>query len=246
MFVAVIVFNYLAVSLPIGGYTTGELADMYTNLFVPAGITFSIWGLIYLLVGWFVVWQIVDLYKKQSQAITKKIWIWFLLSCLANIWWIFAWHYQKVLLSVVIMLVFLFVLIMIVKKLEVIKKLWTWKEKLFVKVPFSVYLWWISVATIANITALLVDIGWNMWWMSDIFWTILLIVIATFLALWSLYKKYDIVYALVIIWALVGIIIKRVSVDPIYTVDIIWTLGVCIVVIATWIWLRFDKWKKLY
>lgn len=117
-FLGVLVVNYLAVSLPLGGMTTGALSDLYPNLFTPAGLTFSIWGIIYLSVFGFVVWQLVDLYKKQSRNITKKIGVWFLLSCAANISWLFAWHYTQLALSVLIMLFFLVVLIVISYKVE--------------------------------------------------------------------------------------------------------------------------------
>lgn len=243
-FIAVIVVNYLATSLPIWWMSTWELSDLYPNLFTPAGLTFSIWGLIYLALTWFVVRQIVDLYKKQSVWITKKIWIWFLLSCVMNIGWIFAWHYKLVWLSVVIMILFLIVLIVIGNKVLIWKKLWNRWDKLLVQVPFSLYLWWISVATIANISTRLVNIWRNMRWMSDIFWTIVVIIVAALLALIALYKKYNIIFALVVIWAFIGIIIKRINVDPVYAKSIIWTLGVCIAVIVGMIWWRLEKWIK--
>jgi len=134
------VVNYLAVSLPLGGMTTGALADLYPNLFVPAGITFSIWGVIYLLSLGFIVWQLIDLFSKKTKYITKKVGIWFFLSCLANIGWMFAWQYQQVVLSVIIMLLFLVIMIVLVHKVEIGKKIGGWKEKLFVQIPFSVYL----------------------------------------------------------------------------------------------------------
>lgn len=243
-FAAVLVINYLATSLPIGGNTTWALSDLYPNLFTPAGLTFSIWWLIYLSLLWFVIWQIVDLHKKITHNITKKIWIWFLISCLINISRIFAWHYKFVFLSVVIMLLFLITLIIIDNRVENWKKLWKRMDKLLVQIPFSLYLWWISVATIANISARLVNVWWNARWMSDIFWTILLIIIATILALLSLYKKNNIIFALVIIRAFLWIIIKRVDVDPVYASSIIWTLWICISAISTGIWLKFHQRKK--
>lgn len=243
-FVAVLVINYLAVSLPIGGMTTGALSDLYPNLFTPAWLTFSIWWVIYLALLGFVIWQIVDLFKKKSSWITKKIWIWFLLSCAANVGWMFAWQYQRITLSIIIMLLFLVVLIIIANKVKLGKKLWTWTDKLFVQVPFSLYIWRISVATIANIAAWLVHLGWNMLWMTDIFWTIIVIVVAALLALIALYKKYNIIFALVVIRAFIGIIIKRLEVDPIYAKSIIRVLGICITIISAGIWRRFDKWTK--
>ncbi|MCF7835078.1 tryptophan-rich sensory protein [Candidatus Gracilibacteria bacterium] len=243
-FIAVLVINYLATSLPIGGMTTGELSDLYPNLFTPAGITFSIWGLIYLALTGFVVWQIVDLYKKKSLGITKKIGIWFLFSCVINIGWIFAWHYKLVWLSVIIMILFLIVLIVIANKVLIGKKLGNRGDKLLVQIPFSLYLGWISVATIANISTWLVNTGWNMRGMTDIFWTIVVIIVAALLALISLYKKYNIIFALVVIWAFIGIIIKRIGVDPVYASSIIWTTGVCIAVIFGMIGWRLEKWIK--
>jgi hypothetical protein len=244
VFVAVIVVNYLATSLPIWWMSTGELSDLYPNLFTPAGLTFSIWGLIYLSLTGFVIRQIVDLYKKNSKNITQKIWIWFVLSCVTNIWWIFAWHYRLVWLSVIVMILFLLVLIVIANKIQLWKKLWMRWDKLWVQIPFSLYLGWISVATIANMSTWLVNMWWNARGMSDIFWTRVVIVVAALLALISLYKKYNIIFALVVVWAFIGIIIKRVDVDPVYASSIIWTLGVCIAVISAGIWWRLDKWIK--
>ena len=103
--------------------TTGALSDLYPSLFTPAGFTFSIRGLIYLSLLGFVVRQLIDLFKKKSLGITKKVGIRFLLSCAANIGWIFARHYQQVLLSVIIMLVFLVILMVIVNKVQIGKKL---------------------------------------------------------------------------------------------------------------------------
>lgn len=243
-FIAVIIINYLAVALPIGGITTWALSDLYPNLFVPAGLTFSIWGLIYLLLLWFVIWQAVDFYKKQSTGITKKIWIWFLLSCLANIWRIFAWQYQNLILSVLIIVVFLITLIVLAKKIEIGKKIGKSGDKYLVQVPFSIYLGRLSVATIANVTAILVYYGWSMRGMTDIFWTICMIIVATILALRSLYKTYNIMFALVIIWAFIGIIIKRVDVDPIYAKSIIWVVWISIAIITAGIGAKFEDWKK--
>jgi len=242
-FVAVIIVNYLATSLPIGWMTTWALSDLYPNLFVPAWITFSIWGLIYLWLLWFVVWQIVDLFKKKSARITKKIWIWFLLSCVANISWIFARHYRLVGLSVLIMLIFLAILIIISKKVEIWKKLWNLWDKYFVQVPFSLYLWWISVATIANISTYLVNIWRSGRWISPVSWTIIVIIVAMILALLALYRKRDIVFALVVIRAFLWIILKRLWAEIVYT-EIIWITWVAIMIISTYIWYSLEYWKK--
>ena len=160
---------------------TGQLSDLYPNLFVPAGFTFSIRGVIYLLLFGFVIWQFVDAFKKKSLGITNKVDVRFIVSSLANMAWIFAWHYTQVGLSLIIMLMILVSLIVIVDQVEIGKKLGTWKEKLFVQTPFAVYLGWISVATIANVAIFLTTLDWNMRGMTDVFRTIVVIVVATLL-----------------------------------------------------------------
>ncbi len=242
-FIAVMIINYQAVNLPIGGMTTGALSDLYPNLFTPAWLTFSIRGLIYLALFSFVIRQMVDLSKKNSLWITKKVGIRFLLSCAANIAWIFARHFQQIFLSVLIMLAFLVILIVLASKIQIGKKLWTRKDKLLVQVPFSLYLWRISVATIANISARLVHIQRTMRGMTPIFWTVLMIIIATLLTLIALYKKYNIIFALVVVRAFIGIIIKTLWAEVVYT-QIIRTLWTCIAVITAGIWLKFEQWKK--
>ena len=241
-FVAVILINYLAINLPIWGMTTGQLAGLYPNLFTPAGFTFSIRWLIYLAIFGFVIWQMIDFLKKKSLWITKKVGIRFLLSCGVNIGWIFAWHYQHIFLSVLIMLAFLIILIVIGNKVQIGEKNWLYSDKLFVQIPFSLYLWWISVATVANIAAWLVDIQRDMRGLSPIFWTMLMIIVATILALMALWKKYNIIFAFVVIWAFVGIIYKTLWSTVVYS-QIVWLLWVCIAVIAMGIWLKFKDWK---
>jgi len=241
---ATLVVNYLATSLPIAGRTTWELSDMYPNLFVPAWFTFSIWGLIYLLLIAFVVWQLIDAFSKKSVWIAKHIGPWFLLSCIANMWRIFAWHHTKIWLSVVIMFGILASLIMMSTKLKTLdpKKKSSRKEKLFVHAPFWVYLGWISVATIANISTYLVDFGRNMFGMTEIFWTIVVIFAATFLGILAVYKDSNIPYALVVLRAFYGIFYKRMAIDPFVTSSILSTLWICSIVLSGAVGLRLRSW----
>lgn len=241
--IATIVINYLATSLPLGWMTTWELADLYPNLFVPVWLTFSIRWVIYLALISFVVRQIIDLFKNKWSQITKKIWIRFLLSCATNIGRIFAWHYKFILLSVLIIIFFLITVIVISKKIEIWKRIWSLWDKYFVQVPFSIYLGRISVATIANTTALLVNLGWSWRWMSEVFWTIIVICVAALLAILSILKNYNIIFAMVVLRAFLWIILKRLWTETVYG-EIIWTLGILMLIISFFIWLRFNKWKK--
>lgn len=209
--VLVIVVNFLANYIPINGYNTGELSDMYPNLFVPAGITFSIWGLIYLVLAIFVIYQYISLEGKNDikNTVIKKIGYLFFLSSLLNIAWILSWHYLYVFLSLVVMIGLLLTLIAIYNKLEIGVKKYSKKIYFIFIMPFSIYLGWITVATIANVTAWLVNINWGGFGLSDVFWTVLVIIVGLIITLLSLLKKKDVAFSMVIVWAYLGIIIKR-------------------------------------
>jgi hypothetical protein len=210
-FIGTVIVNGLANILPLNNKTTGQLSDQYPNLFVPAGLTFSIWGVIYALLAIFVVYQVIAGFGKDRTRLEpfKKIGYLFFLSALFNIGWIFAWHYQILPLSLVFMLLLLGCLLAIYIKLSVGKKGATTKEQYLTHLPFSVYLGWITIATIANVTALLVDDKWNGFGLSEQFWTVAVIVVGIVIALSILFRRQDIYYCLVVDWALLGILIKR-------------------------------------
>ncbi len=213
--------NFLANALPLNGKTTGELSNLYPNLFVPAGFTFSIWGVIYTWVGIWVVYQLVQSFRGKDNAGVGKIGVFFLLSSLANAAWIVAWHYQLVPLSLVIMLIILGSLIVIYLRLGIGKGYHGTAARALVHSPFSIYLGWITIATIANVTTLLVDINWDGFGIDPITWTIVMVLITTLITLVVLWKRRDYTYALVSIWAFFGISSKRL--DDLVVSDIIVT-----------------------
>lgn len=207
-YVAMVVVNFLANGLPINNRSTGEISDAYFNLFAPAGITFSIWGLIYLLLGGYVIYQ----FKKTTQereGLLKKINLLFIATSLVNILWIFSWHYDYIGLSVVLMLALLTLLIQIANLLR--SEQFTSGEKLFIKTPFSVYFGWITVATIANITVFLVSVGWKGFGIADFIWTSVILFVGALIGIARLHKDKNIAYGLVLIWAYLGILFKHIS-----------------------------------
>jgi hypothetical protein len=213
-FLGTVIVNGMANALPINNRTTGELSDLYPNLFVPAGLTFSIWGLIYALLAIFVIYQLIPSVRRDAQrtAFIQRIGPLFFVSCLANIGWIFAWHYENVSLSLLLMLILLGCLIAIYLRLNIGKTEAMKSEKYLVHLPFSVYLGWITIATIANVTALLVDISWNMFGLGEQFWAVAVIIVGIAVALSVVLTRKDIYYCLVVDWALLGILLKRLSV----------------------------------
>jgi hypothetical protein len=203
--------NGLANGLPLNGYNTGQISDFYPNLFVPAGITFSIWGLIYLLMIGFTVHGLIAAFKKNENTAVKFIHAgpWYLISCLANASWIIAWHYIYITLSLAVMGVLLFSLIRVYLAMEKAPVPRTFPEKLTLKWPFSIYLGWITIATVANVTAWLVSIRWNGFGLSDDFWLCVAISAAIGIAAWFMLVKKDAAFGWVIVWAFAGIILKR-------------------------------------
>ena len=220
-FLATVIVNFLAVLLPIGGNTTQELSDALPNLFVPAGITFSIWSVIYIFLGLFSVYQMRDIFKsdKIDMKYLEDVGYFFIIASIANVTWIFLWHYKLVPLSLIFMIVLLLSLLMIYLRLNIGKSEVSRIEKVAVHVPFSIYLGWITVATIANITAVIVDFGKNgLGWPDEAFFgllpvilTILVIIVAVLITFGMLILRRDYAYSLVIVWALLGIFIKQIA-----------------------------------
>jgi hypothetical protein len=203
MFVAMIMMNYLANALPMNGKTTGELSAQYPNLFVPAGITFSIWGIIYLLLFVFLIIQ----FQEQNRELIAAIGWAFAISCVLNGLWIVAWHYENLPVSLLIMIGLLVTLVLINFKLAGI-------GNMFTKFAFGVYLGWICIATIANVTALLVGYNWGAWGVSHETWAIIMIVAGAVISGIALIRLQNPFLGLAILWAFTGIIIKQQGVHP--------------------------------
>jgi tryptophan-rich sensory protein len=218
-FLSTVVMNVLANALPLNGKTTAELSDMYPNLFVPAGYVFAIWGVIYLLLLGFTVYQASK--KQRQEEFLRRIGYYFALSAVANISWLFLWHYEQVLLSEVPMFVLLGSLIMIYIRLDVGRWERSREDRLLVSLPFSVYLGWITVAPIANVTAALVKLNWDGFGIGEATWTVLMIGIAVLLTGIVIYTRADIGYSLVIAWALGGIYAKQRAIPSISTASLI-------------------------
>ena len=219
-FFAMIVMNALANSMSFNGLKTGDVSAIYTNNFVPAGFTFSIWGIIYLWLLLFLIALMLGLYVKGKETnvyisnsinINTHVAWWFTLSNILNSVWIVCWHYLYIGLSLAVMVSLLFTIIKIYVSInEIGKGLAKWHHWILVK-PFSLYLGWISVATIANTSAYftslkLEGVSWVMT-LLNVEWplTYLVVFVATALAITFIVKMHDIIYASVIVWALYGI-----------------------------------------
>ena len=210
---AVLIVNYLAVSLPLFGKSTAQLSDQYTNLFVPAGITFSIWGVIY---SWLLVWAGVQIAALFSPAMMTRIgpgvqklgWT-FLATCLYNIAWLFCWHLELVGLSIVGMLYLLTGIMQLNRRAGVGQFSEGRWEKWLAHAPFGIYQGWITIALIANVTAFLVAIRWSGWGVGESVWAVIMIVTGTLLACVMVWRQNNVFHGLAVAWALFGIYLKR-------------------------------------
>ena len=206
-FIVTILVNAAANILPLNGITTGELSDKYGNLFTPAGYVFSIWGVIYILLAAFTYYQ----YKEEDSELHDKIGWLFVTSSFFNSIWIFLWHYEIISVSIIAMAGLLASLILIYTRLGIGLDEVSKKKLYMVHTTFSVYLGWITVAPIANVAALLVDLGWEGYDTTAVYITMAMILVALLLTLVNTYIRGDVAYALVLVWALGGIVQKQMN-----------------------------------
>ena len=206
-FILLILVNSLAGSTTlIGGQNTASISDSNPTLVTPAGYVFSIWGVIYVLLGIFVIYQALPSQKGEYQ---EKIGFFFILSSLFNIVWLFLWQYEFLVFSVILMFMLLSSLIAIYLRLGIGKSKVSLRERIAVHLPFSIYLGWITIASIANVATTLVSDNWNGLGIAPETWAILIIVVALLITLVVTVTRVDFAYGLVVIWALMGIAVKQ-------------------------------------
>lgn len=207
-FIATIIVNGLAGSTTLlGGQDTAAISDANFTLITPAGYVFAIWGIIYTLLGIFVIYQALPSQKGKEYQ-TKIGWL-FVLSSMVNIIWLFLWQYEYLIFSVPIMFILLATLILIYTRLEIGKFNPKLKGKIAVQLPFSIYLGWITIASIANVATTLVSISWDGFGISSEIWALTIIIIALLLTSIVILTRKDIAYSLVIVWAFVGISVAQ-------------------------------------
>lgn len=219
-YVAMIVVNALAGSTTlIGGQQTAAISNSNPTLVTPAGFTFAIWGLIYLLLGVFVVYQL--LVRPRPRSSHGRIGWLFVLSAVFNIAWLFTWQYEQLVVSVVVMLPLLITLIAIYRRLGVGKGSVGWTERLAVQLPFGVYLGWITVATVANVSAALVSIGWDGFGIAPETWAIAVLLLVLVITVTMAFDRRDVAYGAAIVWALVGIAANQGDNDTIVAATVV-------------------------
>ena len=212
-YLGMVTVNYLANALPLNGRRTGDVSSAYPSLFTPAGVTFSIWGVIYLLLGAHVLYQL-GLFRDgpesaEQSALLNRTGVLFAVSSLANTAWVFAWHYDLIPLSAVLIVVILVCLALIVTPLS--RADLTERQRWLIRVPFSVYFGWTTVAVVANMTVLLVSRGWDGFGLPDSVWAVVMVLTAMAIGTVTMLRNRDVAYGLVLIWAFAGILLRQIS-----------------------------------
>ncbi len=239
-----ITVNALATILPINGITTAEISDSYFDLFAPTGLTFAIWGLIYLLLLGYTGYQWVASQKSSSSNFDFGFLNrWFIIANLVNAIWIFAWHYDLIGVSLVLMLFLLGCLIAI--NLFLTTQQIAHNEKRWITLPFRIYLGWITVATIANVTTWLVSIGFDGMGIAPEIWTALILIVGVIISGYTMWFFRSVAYGLVIVWAYFGIYLKHTSAvefNNAYPLVIYTVIAMMVVLVLEGLWvLKLSK-----
>ncbi|XSG74921.1 tryptophan-rich sensory protein [Herpetosiphon llansteffanensis] len=227
--ISTIIVNALANILPFNGLDTGSISDGFPVRFVPAGYVFSIWGLIYLGLSAFAIYQALP--KQANNPAVAKIGWWFVASCAFNCSWLFAWHYLQFPLTIVLIVGLLVSLIMIYRRLSSLRANASTADRWLIHTPFSIYLGWATVATIANATIALYDAGWRGGPLSDSVWTVILLVIGVCLAAFITLRQRDIAYDAVLLWAFIGIAVKQAAFPVVMGAAIVAAVAIAVLIV---------------
>lgn len=209
-FIVMVAVNALANVLPIGIGNTGAVSAKYPNLFTPAPATFSIWGIIYLLMALFILYQWGIFGSQESrEADLHSVGLLFAVSCALNIGWIFSWHFDLIGLSLVMIILLMIFLAVIGRQIS--KEERKGLSYMAVNAGFDFYFGWIIAAVIANISVFLVSIGWNRFGLSADFWTVIVLLVGAVIGAAPVFLARKWFSSAAVVWAYVGILIRHIS-----------------------------------
>lgn len=231
--VFVLVMNGASEAIPLNGQTSAQIANRLPIFFVPANYVFGIWGVIYVLLIVFTIYQALP--SQRENLVLRKIGYWFALTCVANGIWLALFHYNQFVLSMVAMLVLLAALIVIYTRIGVGRSAVSNTTRWCIQIPFSTYLGWITVATVANAAYVLYDAKWNGFGISGEVWAAIMLVVAAAITLTIIVTRRDVAYTAVLLWALVGIVIKQSAAPLVAGTAVV----VAIVILLALIWRLF-------
>lgn len=228
--------------------TIGDVSAKYPTLFTPAGITFSIWGIIYLALSAFCIYHLVKAFREpalhEANVDLKQLSYLFMLNNLATGAWTIAWVNERLVLSVVLILIQLVTLLAMHLRLGIFDTSRSAASRWYTQVPLSLYFGWIIIATVANISAALVGLGWDGFGLSEGLWAIIMIVAATLIVVFVVYNRTNPFVGIVGMWALYGIILKHRELNVAESPQIIMTAWISLAVVGLLVLLVFFRYRK--
>ena len=235
-FAATVIVNWLATTSQINNVSTAAVSDAHPTLLTPQSYTFSIWGIIYLLLLIYVLFQLFS-HELGKDRILAQTAIWFVVSCIANIGWLFAWHYEQLIVSEIAIALLLYSLARIVALVST--KEHTFSNMLSLELPFGFYAGWITVATVVNTAVLLLDIGWDGFGIAWFVWLIIVLLMATFIALAATRTTDNIAFPAAMIWGFVGILLRYL---PDFKIDLRSATMWIVIILVLCILVLFVRW----
>lgn len=227
--IATIVFNGISQTLPIGGRTSADISNTYSTYFTPANYAFAIWGVIYLLLLGYGIFQALPSQRENPTA--RRIGWLFVGSCILNCLWITLFQYDQIFISLIVIVGLLLSLIAIYVQLGFGRKGASTVERWLLHLPFSVYLGWLSVATIANVAVLGAAQSWgNLFGIAEPTWAAIMLGVATVLGLIVVITRRDAAYVAVFVWAFIAIVNKQTETPVVTTTALI---AVAILLVGT-------------
>jgi hypothetical protein len=232
-FLAVMVSNIAANALPINGQTTGQISDQFAVYVIPAGYVFAIWFVIYVLLGAFTTWQALPR-NREDRVLRSLGWL-PALSGVFNTAWLILWQYEVFALTLPLMLALLGTLI------AIHLRLWAHRDALHgtpywtVRAPWSVYLGWITVATIANVAQTLAWAGFTGFGVEPALLAAGVLGVGVAIAITFVARFRDVAYGLVIVWAYAGVAVKEADTTVVATSAALGAALVGILVVAAFV-----------
>lgn len=239
--ILVIAINYISQAIRINETTIGEVSNKYFNLFTPASYAFAIWGLIFMALIAYGIYQVkMAFFSEKSAALIEETGYWFIITNILNCAWVFVFAFEYTGISVLVMLGILFSLIKIILNTNMEKQPVSRSTFIFGWLPIGIYSGWIAVATVANVSAYLAKLNWDGGFLSHTNWTITMIIIATFVYLLMIYKRTMYEFATVGIWALFAIYVRH---QNEYSTIAYTALAGCAIILVAILWNVYKKRK---
>jgi TspO/MBR family len=210
-----IAINTLSNIFPLNGVRVGDLSNtLFASVqIIPANYAFAIWGLIYIGLIAFGIYQLQPS-QRENPRLRQSGYL-LAIACIAQCAWIYLFLARLFPLSNLAMLGILVPLIVMYQRLKIGQERVSRQERWFIHLPISIYLGWISVATIVNVAIGLHNLNWDGWGITSIVWTVVMMTIAAAIAVVISIQRHDTAYVLVIVWALVAIAIRQANTPPI-------------------------------